>query len=49
MGETIPFGDQHLDELATARQERIERPEGLVGKRPDGRVIDRVKIPPCRR
>lgn len=36
MGETIPFGDQHLEELAAARQERIERPEGLVGKRADG-------------
>jgi hypothetical protein len=32
MGETIPFGDQHLDELATARQERIERSEVLVGE-----------------
>ena len=38
MGETIPFGDQHLDELAAARQERVERPESLVGKRPDGRA-----------
>ena len=31
-------GGQHLDELAAPRQERVEHPESLVGKRPDGRA-----------